>query len=367
MATTTMPTAVVVSSSKRSRHRRLIGSCLAHGAVLLGCSFAGYWAMFSQYASYDDEGYHLWVLNLFTSGEPLYNEVFSYYGPLHYELWRGVAALTGITFTTNVGRLVTLMLWLATSLVLGLTAGRLTSRLSLAIIVQVLSFHTLASFRSEPMYPGGTALLLIAVLLGSATMLRGPARLGLFAIGALVGAVLLTKINVGGYLAIAVAYAAVMTTNDLPARRVLRIAASAAFVLVGPAVMLSTFDATWTQRYAYAFVASAIALVLVTWPRGAGTSGAPKSWLLLIIAGGLSSVAVILVLTFWLGSTPSVMFDSIVGTASRQASVFVYPLRSNWTAFLWPTIALPLAFLARFRPPDWFHHHTWIAIARACW
>ena len=63
-------------------------------------------------------------------------------------------------------------LWLGISLVLGVTTGRLTGRLSLALIVQVLSFYALTGFRGEPMYPGDSALLVVCALLGNCSLSR---------------------------------------------------------------------------------------------------------------------------------------------------------------------------------------------------
>ena len=66
--------------------------------ILIVSGFTAYWTMFSQYHIYDDEGYHLWSLRLFADGHSLYNSVFSYYGPFHYELWGGLSRLIGVSF-----------------------------------------------------------------------------------------------------------------------------------------------------------------------------------------------------------------------------------------------------------------------------
>ncbi|MGZ4174229.1 MAG: hypothetical protein ACXVQR_07105, partial [Solirubrobacteraceae bacterium] len=163
-------------------------SWCVHTIVLTASGVGAYWAMFSQFRSYDDEGYHLWALQLFASGHTLYDSVFSYYGPFHYELWGGLSALTGITFSPNAGRFVSLALWLGISLLLALITRRLTGRLSLSLIVQLLSFSVLTPIRDEPMYPGDTALLLVCGVLAIAVLvLPTHGRTALIAIGALVG------------------------------------------------------------------------------------------------------------------------------------------------------------------------------------
>ena len=60
--------------------------------------------------------------------------------------------------------------------------------------------------------------------------LRAHSRTALTLIGALMGAVLLTKLNVGGYVLIAVGYATVMWVPRLSLRRTLRAGATAAHI-----------------------------------------------------------------------------------------------------------------------------------------
>jgi hypothetical protein len=307
--------------------------------------------MFSQYHIYDDEGYHLWSLRLFADGHSLYNSVFAYYGPFHYELWGGLSRLIGVSFSTDSGRAVAMALWLGISFVLGVTTGRLTGRLSLALIVQVLSFHALTGFAREPMYPGDTALLVVCALLATAAFaLRAQPRIALTLIGASTGAVLLTKVNVGGYVLIAVGYAAVMSVPRLPLRGLVRVGAVAAIVLVGPAVMATTLDTPWTQRYAFLVAASAVALVLVT-TRAHGddevVEATSSCWVAWIVSGLVGSVAVVIGVILALGTALRALLDSIVVTASHQANAFASPLSLDVTAFVLPMVAIGVAYVVR--------------------
>ncbi len=190
---------------------------IAYGAVLLGSAFAAYWAMFSQFAPYDDSGFFINSIRLFTQGQTLYNDVFSDYGPFSYELWGALFGLLGHTISTDSGRLAVVGLWLATSLVLGISCQRLTGRLSIGVIVQVLSFSLLTALINEPMHASDVVCALFAATVAVvAFVLPRRRRAGLLAIGAIVAALVLTKVNVGGFAAIAVLYASVMA---LPALR----------------------------------------------------------------------------------------------------------------------------------------------------
>jgi hypothetical protein len=333
------------------RVRPRVGSACAYVLILIASGFTAYWTTFSQFHIYDDEGYFDWSLRLFADGHTLYDSVFSYYGPFHYELWGGLSRLIGVSFSTNGGRALAMALWLGTSLVLGVTTGRLTGRLSLGLIVQVLSFHVLIGFAREPMYPGDTALLVVCALLATAAFaLRARSRTALTLIGALTGAVLLTKLNVGGYVLIAVGYATVMSVPPLPFRKTLRVGATAAMVLVGPVVMAPTLDRPWTQRYAFLVAASAVALALVT-ARAHGdeesVDAASDRWLAWMVSGLVGCGAVVVGVILALGTTPLAMFDSVVVAASHQASAFAGPLSLGAMAFVWPIVAIGVSYLVR--------------------
>ena len=155
-------------SPRRMRRGRLLVPLCVHTAVLVVCAFCAYWTMFSSYKFYDDEGYHLWSLRLFATGHALYNDVFSSYGPFPYELWAGISKLTGADRFNEQRPMVTIALWLGTSVLLAVSTRRLTGSLTLAVVVQVLSFSVLTPFADEPMSPGGTGLIVVCGLLAVA-------------------------------------------------------------------------------------------------------------------------------------------------------------------------------------------------------
>ena len=86
----------------------------------------GYIAIFGVFADYDDEGYMLIMLKHFHAEGHLYDRVFSQYGPLYHQLFAAVFALPGLHTDHDTGRLVTLVVWVATSLLVALLTLRLT-------------------------------------------------------------------------------------------------------------------------------------------------------------------------------------------------------------------------------------------------
>ena len=119
----------------------------------------------------------------FVAGEVLYRDVWSVYGPFYYELFGGLFSLTGWSIDTDAGRSIVIVLWVATSLMLGLAAHRLTGRLALGVSAMAVSFAALHVLVNEPMHPQGACVLLfggfalVAVLgLGGRAACRGRVR-----------------------------------------------------------------------------------------------------------------------------------------------------------------------------------------------
>jgi hypothetical protein len=338
-----------------------------HTAVLVVSAFCAYWAMFSFYKMYDDEGYHLWSLRLFATGHVLYNDVFSSYGPFPYELWAAISKLTGATVSTNNGRLATMALWLGTSVLLAVTTRRLTGSLTLGVVVQILSFSVLTPFVQEPMSPGGTGLLVVCALLAVAVFaLRAHPRRALSAIGALVAAALLTKTNVGAYTALAVGYAAVMTLPFGKWSKIVRGAAIAAVVFIGPAVMIPTFDTAWTRQFALLVAMSTVAVVLAT-ARADNTTapaGETRLWIGWMLGGFSAGFAVILGVIFALGTTPRALYDAVVVAASRQVGAFTFPLHQRAYMVGWVCAALGMAWVVRRVRTGIPGQQRWLAVFR---
>ena len=304
---------------------------LAYLVVLLGSAFAAYPAMFNQFEAYDDSGFFIHTIRLFSQGQPLYDRLFSEYGPFSYELWAGVFGLLGQTISTDSARMAIIVLWLFTSLLLGVSCQRLTGRLTIGVIVQVLSFSALTALDKEPMHPSGVicALLGVTVAVVSFVLPRRP-RAALYTLGALVAALALTKINVGGFAALAVAYAAVMALPALRRIIPLRWFVVAALVAIGPVLMSSNLARAWVQDYAILAVGGGLALVLITYVPSAGASGDGETawrWVRWLLSGFIVCAAVVIAIVLALGSSFGAMFQEIVEVPLHQAHAYTAPMK----------------------------------------
>jgi len=188
---------------------------IAFAAVALVLAPVAYMSMFTGFHAYDDEGYYLATLRDYLAGQPLFSTGAQAYGPFFYEVAAGVFKLFGLTPDNDTGRFVTAVVWLLASLAGGLLAFRLSRNIWLGVAAELLTFGVLSALSNEPMSTYGMTALLLLSLAAASTFGSVRPRVSGAVIGAIVGALCLIKINVGGLAAIAVVFA---WTAGLPRR-----------------------------------------------------------------------------------------------------------------------------------------------------
>src|SRR5688572_28397141 len=212
--------------------RQVLGASVA--AVLFAAAtaltlHAGYFRMFSFFASWDDEGYMLVSLRSFRAVGALYTEVYSQYGPLYFVVMDLLFDALRLPVTHDTGRLVTLGLWTAASLLGGLVTWRLTRSAGLGLCVQLLLFRNLQVLHFEPMHPGGLLCYLLTAVAALPLLHPRRPRLAAALLGVGVAGIALVKINVGAFALLSAAVSFV-TALPAPARRRL-------VWMVGPAMV----------------------------------------------------------------------------------------------------------------------------------
>jgi hypothetical protein len=331
----------------------------AYLSVLVGSAFAAYWAMFSEFAPYDDSGFFINSIRLFSQGRALYDEVFSDYGPFSYEFWGALFGLASRTLSTDSGRLAVIVLWLLTSLLFGLSCQRLTGRLSIGLIAQILSFAILTALNAEPMHASGVVCLLFASIVAVVAFVQpSRPRTAMLALGVLVAALLLTKINVGGFAGIATAYAAVIALPALRRVAALRLVAACILVAVGPVVILNDLSQQWAQDYAILAFAGSLSIVLVTYPasdqRNSDSRETAKRaarearrWVAWLLAGFAGCAAAVIGVILALGTTPGAFLHDTVAVPSHQRTAFTLPISLNGEVVYWAVGAVAGAWSVR--------------------
>jgi hypothetical protein len=322
----------------------------AYAIVAIGAMVAAYFAIFTQFAPYDDEGTLLVTLKAFVHGHVLYREIYSEYGPFYYEAFGALFSLTGHSVTTDASRSIVIVIWVGTSFLFGLACQRLTGRLSLGVVAMIAAFGALTQLTSEPMHPQ----ILCVLLLGAFTLLAASeprARIGWSgaACGTALAALTLTKINLGAFALAAIALAAVLTVEPLHRRRWLRWPVIVAFVAMPVLVTARDLSTAWVHDFALIEVFSAAAVVVAAWParaRGGQDDAVLSRWLIAALAGFAMAFVAILAAIVLTGPSLSDVYDGTIRQAIRVRDVLVteFPFPSG--AVDWGVAALAGAALS---------------------
>jgi hypothetical protein len=332
-----------------ARDHAIAVAAIAYGLTAVAAGVAAFYALFTQFPSYDDEGTLLVALKAFADGQVLYRDIYTAYGPFFFEVFGGFFALTGWAVTNDASRLIVGLVWVASSVLFGVAAQRLTGRLSLGVVATVVTFSALRVLAAEPMHPQ----VAVAPLMGGITLLvaSGPGRRVALS-GALVGALLadlvLTKVNVGSYAVLAVAFAAALAWEPLRSRPWLRLAAIAVLLLLPFLIMYPDLREEWVRELAVLelFALAAIAIAAHTarpLPRESDQS--LRRWLLAAVAGAIAAAAAVLGIGLLTGTTLREVFDGMVTQGLKLRESFMVPLTTRRAALAAGILAVACAGL----------------------
>ena len=303
-------------------------------------------AMLTGFRAYDDEGYYLATIGDYMAGVPLLSPGAQGYGPFFYEVVAGLFKLLHLAPDNDTGRVVTAVVWLVASLAGGLIAYRLSRSLWLGVAAQALTFGLLAALTAEPMGTYGMTSLLLLGLVGASTIGTSRPRLSAALLGATVGALVLTKINVGGLAAIAVAFA---WTAGLPdrRRRLLLPAAAAAATAVPFALTFPLLTSAWVIEFALVVASSMAAVGVACLVAGPGPLRPPPArW---IVAGAVALGAVSVGIAFAGGTRPVDLWGGLVVLPLRIPQLVTQPVSVNPGHDLWALGALAAAIAVAYR------------------
>lgn len=324
-----------------------------YAAVALPGALFAYLQLYSQWASYDDEGYLLESLRQFVAGHTLYTDVFTQYGPLYYEVFGGFFALTGIEPTNDNGRAIVLVVWVVAATALGLLAQRATGKAWIGVTTQATAL-ALTFLANEPMHPVGLVTLLTVALLAALPWGDRPSmRTSALLLGALCAALALVKLNQGVLAAVALVAAALFVLPAEPGRRSRARAAGAGLVLLAPLLFGPNLTADLTLRLAIFESALLAAVAVRLWaPAYERSDVKPRRWLGWLLAGAAATAAVSLALMAVLGTPPSELFDGAFIAATRHPRTSTLRLDLGWLA-VFAALAAPASavVLRTKRPP----------------
>src|SRR4051794_25423124 len=325
----------------------LVSYGVALALITLGLAWVAYRAMFSGFDVPDDDGYLLMSLRKYDAGGSLYTDVYSQYGPGVFVLVGSALRAIGVALTNDGARAVNLTLWLASTLLVGLSLLRLTRRFLVSVAGLLVAFLLLKPDANEPLHPGATiGFLLVAIVAAAAFLLPSRPRAALAAIGALGAALLSIKVNVGGLALLSAGFACVVTVPALRRRLWLRVLASGLLAAI-PFVLLSDhLDDAATARFA-GIVAIGVICVAVTAARLPEASVPDRGGVAALIAGAVAVVALVSLVPMIGGTSPHELIEGWVIRPSKTPGIQWDPLHVHPLAWLVAGAGLALAVVVQ--------------------
>jgi hypothetical protein len=305
----------------------VVGAAACFALIAAMSVWLAYVGAFSIFQAYDDEGYILISLDGYLSGAPLYDAVYSQYGPFFYLAMGSAIRIFELELTHDTARFLTIGTWILTSLTLGISATAFTRSLLLGLATQVLAFGALYPMVNEPLHPGGLATMLLAMaVLVLVVGVRRWTTASWVVLGGLIAATALVKVNVGGFAAVALAFSVVVSTERLWRLLPLRLLASALMILTPVALTAADLDQPWALRYALLVALAASALVLVTW-RVAPSTGPGWRHVSLGVGGAVAVVVGTAVLTLVGGTSLDGLVEGSILDPLGQPRAFTLPFQ----------------------------------------
>jgi hypothetical protein len=288
---------------------------------------------------YDDEGYMLTALNSFVDRGSLYDEVFSQYGPFYFGVWGGLFSTLGIPVDHEHGRVVTGVVWVGSSLALGLATWWMTRSAFLGVGVQALCFSALIVLGSEPMHAGGMVTLLLAAIVCIACFVgRGFSPWPLALLGGALAALILTKVNVGGFALVALALVCAYSYPVISSRRWPRVAVEVGFVALPILLMSSKLGEDWVRQYAFHVSIAALAIVIALRARSDEARQTEELWW---IGGGLLAVGLTSCLAILgSGTSPGGLIEGVLLQPLQQDDAFSLQLPLADSIWIFDAVAL---------------------------
>ena len=282
---------------------------------------------FSQFAPYDDQGLLMISVRGYLEGHPLYDGIFSLYGPVYYFYAWFVHGLISVPLTHDATRALCVLHWLAAALVLAVAGGLMTRSSLLAFFIFAQGMVHLRTLSNEPGHPQELVVLLLALaVLVIAGGLNRPRSL--LVLGAVSAALAFTKINVGAFFGFALFQACVCYTPLFRRRRLWWVVVALGGLLPF-LLMRQDLGQDWARLYAALAGAAIVAAGVVDYSLAEGRSLGLAQWGQ--IGFGYLGLSVLVVAVLLLtGTSLGAMVDNLVVSPSKMAGCFCIPLNVSY-------------------------------------
>ncbi len=290
--------------------------------------------LLTQFSAYDDEGYMLESLAHYVNVGHLYTLTFSQYGPFYYYAQGIFFQFLHLPVTHDMGRLVTLIYWVAASLLAVVFVYRLSKSLFFACAAGLCCMVAGKVVCSEPGHPQQVvlALYLVAVCL-SLPSSSGRNNLRLFLLGCAGAAMAFTKVNVGVFFVAGLAHAIFCLLA--PGRlRSIGLAMTLTYAAAGPWMLMhASFNHGFRSYCLLATVAGIVTFACCAKLRL--SNPLPLQAALYSATGLLTGTALVVAATSLQGMSLRSLVWGVILNALHQPNLFYFPLpvsQLNWMA-----------------------------------
>ena len=313
------------------------------GLALVNAAVYAYSTIFSKFAFYDDQGFMMISLKGYLEGHPLYDQVFSTYGPFYFFWERAIHAITALPVTHDFTGILCLCHWLVASALIGFAAWGVTRSKIVGLFAGMQGVLHLRSLSNEPGHPQEQIAILLglAVLIASGVFGEGCV---MFILGVICALAVLTKINVGIFFCASFLLTLMTHAKPFWSRRfilwtVLWLLASFPFILVH-----SHLHEAWAFSFGLiaALTILASGAVMITFAREPCKGYKPCA------EGFLGFCAAFILVTGGLllgGSSGTATIDCLLRSSASLAASFSTPMslrNSDWSAIASVIIAFGL-------------------------
>ena len=314
--------------------------------MLAGIAQFCFYNQFTIFAPYDDEGFLMISIKKFLDGLPLYEQVYTQYGPFYYTVFWLVHAVFDAPLTHNATRAINIAFWMFGSACAAAIAYRLTRSSFFAALAMLEAAHHLLFLKFSPGHPQALSVVLIA---SSATLFAFTVGTratipSLIMVGILAGGLAFTKINVGAYLIFAYLISLALYLREARAYRWFGFILCG-FLIAMPSILMRDYGLP--GQWAFSWIVSAtlgIAGLIVVGYGVREPGRVPFQWLGAGLTGIVLSVFASLVVPLAKGTDLSALIDGILLRPAEFYLEFVIEGDFPATGILFAILALGMAF-----------------------
>jgi hypothetical protein len=298
--------------------------------------------------NYDDEGTLAVALRQFLEHGSLYHHTHGSYGPFYYSFEGLIYRATGQTPTLFNGRLFVLALTAVSAGFFAAAVWRVTRSLAFGVLCEIVTYSFLIVIAGrEPLHPGPLIVLLLSVMAYAlVSYAMQPRTAHLVVVGAVVGALVMTKVNVG-VLAVVGVVVAFVIGNQQYSKRVRALVAAAG--LLTPFLLM--YSLIWQTPKAQFAVVVSFSLLAAYAPWHVDEISIPARGLFVAAAAAVVTVVVSCLWPLFNGSSPGSLIAGVFLRPEVQTKVhsdaFLLEVENQWLVVLLTAFGAYLALERR--------------------